>query len=137
MWETRKSVVPLLLLGTTIFPLTAVPTTPTARYRKNVVGKLHTKFHKTFLNILYEDLLTMNVTTSAHLQCHPCNTNKQIHKQLSVFTYAERTATYFLSLRAPDTCLYCNTLAVTHTAKCSVQTCTLILLIQIPLDLVE
>ena len=136
MWETMKSVVPLLLLGTTIFPLTAVPTTPTARYRKNVVGKLHTKFQN-----ISEYSIRGPFNDERHNICtltvHPCNTNKQIHKQLSVFTYAERTATYFLSLRAPDTCLYCNTLAVTHTAKCSVQTCKLILLIQIPLDLVE
>ena len=58
-----------LLSGTSIFPMIALSIIRTGRYRKTVVEKLHTKFENVSKYSL-QGLLTMNVTTSTHLQCH-------------------------------------------------------------------
>jgi len=55
-----------LLSGTSIFLMIAVSTNPTAMYRKTIFGN-YTQNSKTFFEFLYEGILTVNVTTSAHL----------------------------------------------------------------------
>jgi hypothetical protein len=66
MWESRGNFLTSLLSGTCIFPIIAVPTTPTAMYRKTVFGN-YTQNSKTFLNLLYKGILKMDVTISTHL----------------------------------------------------------------------
>ena len=40
--------------------------------------KSYTQNSKTYLNILYEGIITTYVTTSTHLRCHLCSINKKI-----------------------------------------------------------
>ena len=82
-----ENVIPSLLSGAcSIFPVTAVSTAPTARYRKTVVRKLQNS--KTFFfNILYE-VTQLSIPTQAQLQRHRLKFIKNhIKKLLHVSVY--------------------------------------------------